>query len=287
VGDAARVRWSADGRFAVAGTQGGEVWCLDADGQVRWHTPLPAAEAPVAAEAAKPVLPDVPIYSVGRVGMEHAYVGDMWLIKQGDEGLLVDCAGTSAIPYSWQKMRAAGVDPARVRYALLSHSHGDHVGGAYLWRTQGAKIVAPETAALTVGWLMPTWSDYGLWPPTQIDVPLALKRVGDETEFTLLGLKIKAIFVAGHSFDSVIYLFDFGGKRVAFTGDIGFDAGLHILHRTWGDPVRAQAVVRALREKVLPLRPDYVLTGHNVYVSGTAFLQSLAERTEAALKAEP
>ncbi len=287
VGDAARVKWSSDGRYAVIGTQRGEVWSLDARGQVRWHMALPVAPLPPVAEPAKPVFADVPIYSVGRVGSEHAYVGDMWLIKTDQGALMVDGGASSGIPLTWQRMRAAGVEPDQLRYILLSHSHGDHGGSLYLWRTAGAKTVAPESAALTMNWLMPTWSDYSIWVPTPIDVPLPLKRVGDEAEVTLCGLKIKAIFVPGHSFDSVIYVMDFGAKRVAFTGDIGFEGESHILHRTWGDLLKAQAVTQVIRDKVLPLKPDHVLTGHTPYPNGTQFLQSLVERTEAAMKKSP
>ena len=220
VGEAARLDWSADGRFSVAATESGELWSFDAQGKLRWKIVLPQANPPPLDAAPKKVFDDVPIYSVGRVGKEHAYVGDIWLVKAPEGAIIVDTAGSSAIPLTWQRMRAAGIDPHDVKYALLTHSHGDHSGAAYLWRTQGTKIVAPESAALTVNWLVPTWSDYSLWAPSPIDVPLALKRVGDEAEVTLAGLRIKAVFVPGHSFDSVIYIMQFGDKRVVFTGDI-------------------------------------------------------------------
>ncbi len=256
-------------------------------GNACWRTALPVALPQPAAEPAKPVFADVPIFSVGRVGTEHAYVGDMWLIKADGGALMVDGGGTSGIPLTWQRMRAAGVEPDQLRYILLSHSHGDHAGAMYLWRTAGAKTVAPESAALTMNWLMPTWTDYSIWVPTPIDVPLRLGRVGDEAQITLCGLKIKAIFVPGHSFDSVVYVMDFGGKRVAFTGDIGFEGESHILHRTWGDLAKAQSVTQVIRDKVLPLKPDYVFTGHTAYRSGTEFLESLVQRTEAAMKKTP
>jgi glyoxylase-like metal-dependent hydrolase (beta-lactamase superfamily II) len=283
VGETARVRWSADGRFAVAGTAAGEVWCLDPEATLRWKTALPAGEVPPLKEPLKPIFEDVPIYSVGRVGSEHAYVGDIWLIKTKEGGILVDSAGTSAIPLTWQRLKAAGVDPREVRYVLLSHSHGDHSGGLYLWRTQGAKIVAPATAAVPVTWLMPTWSDYGIWPPSPIDRPLPLKRAGDETQITLCGLPIRAIFVPGHSFDLVLYELELNGKRILFTGDLGFEAGSHILHRCWGDRDKALVVTRVVRTQALPHKPIHVFTGHGPRRDGTAWLEDLLKRTEAAL----
>jgi glyoxylase-like metal-dependent hydrolase (beta-lactamase superfamily II) len=282
-GEAARLRWSADGRLAVLGTEAGEVVGVDAAGKVRWRTELPTTDVPPLKEPLKPVFEGVPIYSVGRVGTEHTYVGDIWLIKTGEGGILVDTGGTSGIPYTWQRLKAAGIDPKDVRYVLLSHSHGDHAGAAYLWRTQGAKIVAPATAALTVTWLMPTWSDYSVWVPSPIDKPLPLKRAGDETTFTLCGVPIKAIFVPGHSFDLVLYSMELNGKRVLFTGDLGFEGVSNILHRCWGDRDKALVVTKVVRTQALSLKPDHVFTGHGPREHGTAFLEDLLKRTEEAL----
>jgi metallo-beta-lactamase class B len=280
VGQPARLRWARDGRFAVLGSQNGEVWGLDERGKVLWKTPLPVAEVPRQKQPLMPIFEGVPIYSVGRVGKEHAYVGDIWLIKTKEGGILVDSAGTSGIPLTLERIRAAGIDPKDIRYVLLSHSHGDHVGAAHLWRARGAKIVAPATAEFTVTWCMPTWSDYSIWPPCPVDMPLPLKKAGDETTIKLCGLPIKAIFIPGHSFDSVIYVIDFPGKRVAFTGDMGFEGVSDILHRCWGDRDKALPVMRVVRDQVIPLRPDHVFTGHGPRPNGTAFLRDLLQRSE-------
>jgi metallo-beta-lactamase class B len=284
VGEPARLRWARDGSFAVLGTQNGNVWSVDDRGNPIWKTPLPDLKIPPQKQALAPVFDDVPIYSVGRVGKEHAYVGDIWLIKTKQGGIFVDSAGTSGISLTLERIRAAGVDTKEIRYLLLSHSHGDHVGAAHLWRARGAKIVAPATAEFTVTWCMPTWSDYSIWPPCPIDLPLPLKKVGDETGITLCGLPIKAIFIPGHSFDSVIYVVDFPGKRVAFTGDMGFEGVSDILHRCWGDRDKALPVIRVVREQVLPLRPDYVFTGHGPRANGTGFLRDLLKRSEQAVR---
>jgi glyoxylase-like metal-dependent hydrolase (beta-lactamase superfamily II) len=283
VGGPARLRWSIEGRFAVLGTQNGELVSVDGRGKERWKTALPKAEIPPLKTPIRPVFEGVPIYSVGRVGTEHAYVGDIWLIKAPEGGILVDVAGTSAIPLTWQRLKAAGVDPKDVRYVLLSHSHGDHSGATYLWRTQRARIVAPATAAFTVTWLMPTWSDYSVWVPSPIDKPLPFRRAGDETEIELCGLRIKAIFVPGHSFDSTIYTMELNGKRIVFTGDIGFEGAQDILHRCWGDREKAAVVAKIVRTKVLSLKPDHVLTGHGPRPHGLAWMEDLLKRTETSL----
>src|SRR5262249_19447620 len=126
MGEAARLCWSTDGRLAVLGTHAGDVVGVDAAGKVRWKTALPTNSVAPLKEPLRPVFEGVPIYSVGRVGTEHAYVGDIWLIKTSEGGILVDTGGCSGIPYTWQRLKAAGIDPKDVRYVLLSHSHGDH-----------------------------------------------------------------------------------------------------------------------------------------------------------------
>src|SRR5262249_34032918 len=109
---------------------------------------------------------------------------------------------------------------------------------------------------------------------------LPLKRAGDETEFTVDGLKIRAIFVPGHSFDSVIYALELNAKRVVFTGDIGFDKQQEILHRCWGDVDKAKAVTEVVRTRVLPFKPDFVFRGHSAMRDGTGFLEDLVKRSQ-------
>jgi glyoxylase-like metal-dependent hydrolase (beta-lactamase superfamily II) len=283
LGGPARLRFSPDGRFLIAGTESGEVIRLDGGGALEWRTKLPVIEPRPFEGSMKPAVDGVPVYAVGRVGMEHAYVGDTWLVKTEAGGFLVDAGGSSAIPFTLQKIRAAGVDPAKLRHLLHSHSHGDHVGGAYLWRAMGLKIVAPETAALGLTWLMPTVTDYGVWVPRPVDRPLPLKRAGDEADVEIDGVKIRAVFVPGHSYDLVVYLFELGGKRIAFTGDLGFK-GQDILHRCWGAVDKAAAVTEVVRTKVLEFHPDVVFTGHDAQAQGTAFLEDLVKRSQASIR---
>jgi glyoxylase-like metal-dependent hydrolase (beta-lactamase superfamily II) len=147
----------------------------------------------------------------------------------------------------------------------------------------GAQIVAPKPAALTLAWLMPMLTDYGIYPPRPVDLPLPLARVGEQTEFEASGVKFRALFVPGHSFDLTIYTTELSGKRIAFTGDLGFE-GQDILHRCWGDADKARAVVQVLRDKLLPWRPDTVFTGHGVRPNGTEFLAQLVQQTEQSVR---
>ena len=306
----ARLAWSADGSFAIAGTASGQLARLERDGKLGWKQNLPVTKVPGMPSAragglqppsvapstptdvgSKPPAPPevvagIPVHQGGRVpGGEHTYVGDIWVLKLGHEAVVVDAGGTSAFALSQARVKALGVE--RVTHVLHTHSHGDHSGGAYLWRAAGAKIVGPKSAALTLTWLMPMLTDYGIFPPRPLDMPLPLTRVGDEAEFTLSGQKFRALFVPGHSFDLTVYMTELGGQRVAFTGDLGFERESDIVHRCWGDAEKARPVVKAIRDKLLAWKPDVVFTGHGVRPNGTAWVEDLLRRSEESLaKAE-
>jgi hypothetical protein len=95
-GGPARLDFAPDGSFAVAGTEAGEVIRLDAAGKAVWRTKLPVAAPRPLDGSLKPVFEGVPVWAVGRVGPEHAYVGDIWLVQVGAAGFLIDAGGSSA-----------------------------------------------------------------------------------------------------------------------------------------------------------------------------------------------
>jgi glyoxylase-like metal-dependent hydrolase (beta-lactamase superfamily II) len=277
----ARLAWSNDGAFAVVGTAAGRLMRVEQNGKVSWSRVIEATDPPPLTKPPAEVVAGLPIYQGGRIPRgEHAYVGDIWVIKSGSKVVIVDAGGLSGVPLTQARLRALGVE--QVTHVLLTHTHGDHCGGAYLWRAAGAEMVGPKPAAFALTWLMPMLTDYGIYPPRPLDRPLPLLQVGDETDFELSGLKFHALFVPGHSFDLTIYTTELGGKRVAFTGDLGFE-NQDILHRCWGDADKARRVAQVVRDKLLPWRPDVVFTGHGVRTNGLEFLTTLVRATEASL----
>jgi glyoxylase-like metal-dependent hydrolase (beta-lactamase superfamily II) len=280
-GGPARLAWSDDGAFAVAGTADGRLLRVEKRGKLGWNRVIPVTELPPLTQPPAEVVAGLPIFQGGRIPRgEHAYVGDIWVIKTGHRGVIVDAGGASGFSLTQARLRALDIE--HVTHVLHTHTHGDHCGGAYLWRTLGAQMVGPEPAAFTLTWLMPMLTDYGIYPPRPLDVPLPLRRSGDETDFEVSGLKFHALFVPGHSFDLTIYTTELSGKRIAFTGDLGFE-NQDILHRCWGDAEKARAVVQIIRKKLLAWRPDLVFTGHGVRANGVEFITKLVQQTEQSL----
>lgn len=96
---------------------------------------------------------------------------------------------------------------------LVTHHHPDHIGGlAQLTQSTDSKFPVPKVTGTRSGRISP------------VD-----KAVGQDDIFdTVLGLKIKAIEVPGHTSDHLAYLVEFDGTGQAgwlFCGDTLFSSG--------------------------------------------------------------
>jgi glyoxylase-like metal-dependent hydrolase (beta-lactamase superfamily II) len=143
----------------------------------------------------------------------------------------------------------------QVKYVLLTHEHGDHAPGAYLWRVvTGAQVVASAEMAYVLQHHIPGGTGYGFHPPVPVDVVLT----GDK-ELDLAGLKVKAMRLPGHTFGSMGYAFQRGGKTYVASGDLIMPGGT--LGYSGSLDFSAEDVLHSLK-KLVRLRPDVVLGGH-------------------------
>ncbi|GLK43875.1 MULTISPECIES: MBL fold metallo-hydrolase [Novosphingobium] len=95
------------------------------------------------------------LYYVGQQGVSA------WALKT-DEGLiLIDALFDYSVgPEIVDGLKALGLDPATIRYVVVTHGHGDHYGGArYLQDTYDARVVASrkdwDVIAQTTRWTDP------------------------------------------------------------------------------------------------------------------------------------
>lgn len=119
-------------------------------------------------------------------------------------------------------LRRQGLDPARIRYVIITHSHGDHYGGAaWLRDTYGARLVSSDIDWRAMEEMRTTGKTVG---------PFALPPARDLTirdgEKLTLGKTTLQFFVTpGHTVGTVSTLFPVsdGGKphMVAFFGGQG------------------------------------------------------------------
>lgn len=127
----------------------------------------------IPAENRAAVVPPARVFdNVYYVGM--GWVG-AWAIDTSDGLVLVDTLQTvaEAEQHIVGGLKALGVDPARIKYIVLTHNHGDHIGGAaMLAERYGARIItsAPEWEVLAAP---PSGGSFaGASPPPKRDLTL-------------------------------------------------------------------------------------------------------------------
>lgn len=102
------------------------------------------------------------LYSIGQNSVSA------WVLKTSDGLIVIDALNSpeEAQQILVPNIVAMGLDPAQIRYVIITHGHGDHWGGAkYLQDTYGAQVVlsdadwdmleSPERGGGPVGDLLP------------------------------------------------------------------------------------------------------------------------------------
>ena len=257
VGGPALVRVSADGQRILAAATRGVVHMFSADGRQLWQTDLKGVAKPgdkpwTKNQKAGSVAPGIWTANTGRA---HSDLGGQYVIEAPQGLILIDPNAGLSIEQNWARIAGAGLDPRQVRYVLLTHEHGDHAPGAYLWRVlTGAQVVASAEIAYTLQHHIPNGTGYGFHPPVPVDI--ALKEDG---ELDLAGLKVRGVRLPGHTYGSMGWMFDKDGKKYVAIGDLIMPGG--VLGYSGSINFSPDDVLASL-EKLGRLQPDAILPGH-------------------------
>jgi metallo-beta-lactamase class B len=104
-------------------------------------------------------------------------------------------------------LTALGLDPARIKYVVISHAHGDHVGGAAFLQKRGARIVMSA-------------ADWDLLDATKAAWPKASRDIvaTDGQKLTLGDTTVTLYLTPGHTLgtiSSIVPVKDGGRRHVA------------------------------------------------------------------------
>jgi metallo-beta-lactamase class B len=226
---------------------------------------VPKSPKPWVANArATPIVDGVWQIPGGRVESD---LGGQRLIEAPDGYILIEGHAGLSFEREWASMVAVGLDPMKIKYVLATHEHGDHAPGAYLWRVvTGAKFVCSEEMAYTLQHHIPGNTGYGLHPPVPTDI--VIKK---DQELDLAGLKVRAIRIPGHTYGSMAWHFEKGGKTFVAFGDLIMPKG--VLGYSGSVNFSATDALASLR-KLRDLKPDYVLPGHGAVEGPANYLQA-------------
>lgn len=202
--------------------------------------------------------------------LSHLLDCNCYLIKH-DQGLAIVDAGLGfGIDAIVENIRESGSDPQSLTHILITHTHLGHWGGAARLRElTGAEIWAPELGRY---WMENVDQDrtvqqniaYGRWPRDLNPLPCTPDHVYSDGDCIRLGRQaVQAIGVQGHTKDSTCFLWEAGGRRALFTGDVVFYAGRIGLINAEGSSLDDY---RRDMEKLAYLKIDLLLPGHSVFV---------------------
>jgi metallo-beta-lactamase class B len=166
-----------------------------------------------------------------------------------------------------ESMRTLGLDPADIRYVIITHAHNDHFGGAaYLQETYGARIVMS----------VEDWEHMRSWPQLGSLAPFPRDDIAvrDGYTVTLGDTTVRIVVTPGHTPGTISPIFPVrDGDDVHYVGYWGASAVSFLPPE--GIVEYMGSVDRFAR---IDPRIDVPLTNHP-FIDGTlAKLEALAER---------
>jgi metallo-beta-lactamase class B len=189
----------------------------------------------------------------------------------GREGIILidtlyDYASEEAIVGGLRKL---GLDPAAVKYVIISHAHGDHVGGAKLMQERfGARIVmgGPDWDAIEE-----SVNQYPNGKPKR-DIAAA-----DDQEITLGDASVTLVLTPGHTPGTVSMLFEVkdGGRplTVAYSGGTAFNFVNDVPH--FDTYIASQ---RKMAERAAGRNATVLMSNHSEFDNAVTKIKMLAAR---------
>ncbi len=128
----------------------------------------------------------------------------VWGLRTNEGVILVD----SIFDYSVEAevidgLRKLGIDPAEIRYVIISHAHGDHSGGAGILQQHGARIVMSAT-------------DWDLYEKSNDKIKAKRDLVAtDGMAITLGGTTVRVYLTPGHTHGTISTVLPRARRRTA------------------------------------------------------------------------
>jgi glyoxylase-like metal-dependent hydrolase (beta-lactamase superfamily II) len=180
------------------------------------------------------------------------YMGaNSYLVVDDEQNCVIIDAGV----YSESLAKAVKIDELKVHWLILTHGHGDHIGGAeaYLKTFEGCKLAAgiDEKQMLNDPALNMTEDIFGAAVSLEAD-----RYLEDGEELTAGGLTLKCISTPGHTPGGICLLIE----NVLFSGDTLFQGSIG---RTDFPGGSFETLINSIKEKLFVL-PDEtnVYPGH-------------------------
>jgi hydroxyacylglutathione hydrolase len=199
--------------------------------------------------------------------LSNDYDCHVYVIDGGSEMALVDAGAGLDIEAIVENIRFDGLEPARLRYLLLTHAHADHAGGARAWHDRfGVEVAAsPEAGEYLKNGdeariSLAVAKQGGFYPAEYVFRACPVKHTLKENDcFSIGELRVRAIETPGHCSGMLSFFLEEDGRSVLFTGDTVFHDGRWLVSNLWDCDLRQY--VKSI-EKLAAIPADVLLPGH-------------------------
>lgn len=177
--------------------------------------------------------------------LPYGFASNTYLLTaDGENAVAIDPSQERALDFAREKN-------LKIRYALLTHGHFDHVGGCFALARMGVPILCGEGERALVNGVDSLYRENGA-PMPDFPVQATLR---DGQEITLCGIPFTVISTPGHTAGGVTYR----TENYLFTGDTLFQGCVGRTDLPTGDEYTLTDSVK----KLYSLPGDYkVYSGH-------------------------
>ena len=190
------------------------------------------------------------VYLVGGDDLTDPNDALIYLV-QGPKTALIDCGCGKSVNQLLENVNEAGINPAKIKYLILTHAHVDHIGGAAeLKRRLGLEIVAHTKDAQFIQTADPTFTAADWYKVTLEPVKVDRQILNEEESIGDLTI----ISIPGHTPGSIAVTVKREDKIVLFGQDIHgpFDVAFHSDLTDW----------RLSMLRLLSINADILCEGH-------------------------
>ncbi|KAF1084449.1 Metallo-beta-lactamase L1 precursor [Sporotomaculum syntrophicum] len=194
------------------------------------------------------------VYIVGGPQITEGRDCCVYLVDGGSELALVDTGLGYTTRTILTNMEKLGLNPALLKYVIVTHGHIDHIGGLRYFQERGAQVICHEleSDAVTGGNSKLTAASY--YRVNYRGVPVDKLLTGELQEVLVGNTVLHCLHTPGHTPGGISPYLDVKGTRILFGQDIHgpFDS-------SWGSNMKHW---RESMGKLIALKADILCEGH-------------------------